>query len=149
MRLIGYIRLIRDAYRPIERPKRSSIIGGFLTAVIFLGLLCLFVIGYSWALVILGLGLFSLLPFFVINMVYSLYLGYKSDIYLQKNHFKIWKLGKSPLLKNRLECMNLVRELDDPYLKSVPGRGDRVSQICLWVWLFFVLVCSLIMVFFY
>jgi hypothetical protein len=141
MMLRGYIQLIKDAYRPKERPKRSSIIGAFLTATGFLVLLWLFVKGYPW---ILGFTLFSLLPFFVINMVYMVYQGYKSETYLQNNYFQIWKMSKSVSLEKRLECMKFVRELDDPYLERLAARSNRFSEVLLWVWLCVVLVGSLI-----
>jgi hypothetical protein len=116
-------------------------IGAFLTAAIFLLLLWLFVKGYPW---ILGLALFSLWPFFVVNILYLAYVGYKSGRYLHNNHFQIWKMGKSVSLDKRLEYMKLVRELDDPYLKTIAARANRFSQVLLWVWLSLVVVGELI-----
>jgi hypothetical protein len=60
---------------------------------------------------------------------------YKMDAHLQKNNFQICKMSKSSSPKKGLESMKLARELDDPYLNKIRLRGERFSQILLWIWL--------------
>ena len=119
-----------------KRGKYFRIIMVFLiVGTIFLFLLWLAVIGYPW---FLGCILFSLVPFVVIQAIYMIYFTWRWDRYMQKNHFKIWKKGKSSSLADSVESQRLVKELDDPYLKSLTFKATRFSKICLWVWLFVV-----------
>jgi hypothetical protein len=104
----------------------------FIVGVIFLFLLWLAIIGYPW---FLGCTLFSLFPFVVIQVLYMIYFTWRWERYMQKNHFKIWKKGKSTSLADRVESQRLVKELDDPCLKSLTFKATRFSKICLWLWL--------------
>ena len=54
---------------------------------------------------------------------------------MQKNHFKIWKKGKSTSLADKVESQRLVKELNDPYLESLNLNATRFSKICLYIWL--------------
>jgi hypothetical protein len=136
MRLKEFFLLLRDAY-PFKRPERSSLIHAFIIGVIFLGLLWLASHGYPW---ILFFTLFSLFPFVIINMAYMLYMGWKSDRYLQKNYFEIWKMGKSVSFIKRLEHMKLANQIDDPHLDEMARRNFLFSKRCFWIWLCLVLV---------
>lgn len=135
MRLKEFFLLLRGAY-PFKRSERSSLIRAFIIGAIFLGLLWLAAHGYPW---ILFFALFSLFPFFIVNIAYMLYMGWKSDQYLQKNYFEIWKMGKSVSFIKRLEYMKQTNQIDDPHLKEMARRNFLFSKRCFWVWLSFVL----------
>jgi hypothetical protein len=111
----------------------------FIVGAIFLFLLWLAIIGYPW---FLGCTLFTLFPFAAVQVMYGLYFAWRLDRYLQKNHFKIWKKGKSSSLADRMESQRLVKELDDPYLKSLKLKATRFSKICLWIWLVVVVLIN-------
>ena len=104
----------------------------FIVGGIFLILLWLAFRGYPW---FLGCTLFSLFPFAVVNMVYAAYSGWKHNVYIKKNHFEIWKKGKSSFFVDRVEAQRLIKELDDPYLKSLSLNATKFSKICFWVWM--------------
>ncbi len=140
MRLKEFFLLLRDAY-PIKRPERSSVIRAFIIGVIFLGLLWLAANGYPQ---ILFFTLFSLFPFIIVYMAYTLYKSWKVDQYLQKNYFEIWKLGKSVSDIKRLESMKLFHQIDDPHLDEIVRRNFLFSKRCFWVWLCLVLAGWLI-----
>ena len=91
--------------------------------------------GYPW---FLGCTLFSLFPFAVVQATYILYSGWRSNVYLQKKHYKISKKSTSFSLTDRVEFNKLIKELDDPYLKSLTFKAIRFSKICFWVWLILV-----------
>ena len=111
----------------------------FIVGAIFLFLLWLAIIGYPW---FLGCTLFSLVPFVVIQVLYMIYFTWRWERYMQKNHFKIWKKGKSSSLADRVESQKLVKELDDPYIKSLNLKATRFSKICLWIWLVVVVLIN-------
>jgi hypothetical protein len=116
-----------------KRNKYFRIIKLFIiVGCIFSILLWLAFKGYPW---FLGCAMFSLFPFVVVQMIYAVYSSWRINVYLQKNHFKIWKKGKSSSFADRVEFQRLFKELDDPYLKSLTLKGTRFSKICLWVWL--------------
>lgn len=123
---------------------RRIIVIFLIVGSIFLILLWLAFRGYPW---FLGYILLSLFPFAVAHVIYMLYSTWRADVYLQRNHFKIWKKGKSSSLADRVESQRLVKELDDPYLKSLNVKARRFSTICFWVWLIVVgvIVTSLIL----
>lgn len=111
---------------------RRIIVIFLIVGSIFSILLWLAFRGYPW---FLGYILLSLFPFAAAHVIYMLYSGWRADVYLQKNHFKIWKKGKSSSLADRVESQRLVKELDDPYLKSLNIKARRFSTICFWIWL--------------
>ncbi len=88
--------------------------------------------GYPW---FLGCAMFSLFPFVGIHIIYALYFSWRFNAYLQKNHFKIWKQSKSSSFAESSEAQRLIKELDDPYLKSLNYKATQFSKICFWVWL--------------
>jgi len=113
--------------------KYSRIIMTFvIVAVIFIFLLWLAIKGYPW---FLGCTLFSLFPFVVIQVLHIIYFTLRWQRYMKKNHFQIWKKGKSTSLADRVESQRLGKELDDPYLNSLNSKVTRFSKILLYVWL--------------
>jgi hypothetical protein len=120
--------------------KYSRIIMIFIiVGAIFLFLLWLAIIGYPW---FLGCTLFSLVPFVAIHAIYIIYFSWRWNRYMQKNHFKIWKKGKSYSLADRVESQRLVNELDDSYLKTLNLKATRFSTICLYIWLVVVVLIN-------
>lgn len=98
----------------------------------FCGLLWLAFKGYPWFLFV---TLFSLFPFIIIQALYALFSNWRTSVYLQKNHFKIWKKGKSSSLADRVESQRLIKEMNDPYLISLESKVTKFSKILFWVWL--------------
>jgi len=124
-------------YPQTKRNKYSRFIVIFLiVGSIFLGLVWLAFKGYPW---FLGCTLFSLFPFMVIHVIYAIYSGWRANVYLQKNHFKIWKKSKSSSFADRIESQRLIKEINDPYLKSLNLKATKFPTICFWVWL--ILLC--------
>ncbi len=116
-----------------KKDKYLRIIKAFLiVGCAFSILLWLAFKGYPW---FLGCAMFSLFPFFVIQMIYFIYSSWRLNVYLQKNHFKIWKKSKSYSFADRVEFQRMFKELNDPFLKSLTLKGTRFSKICFWIWL--------------
>lgn len=107
----------------------------FIVFGIFLFLLWLAFKGYPW---FLGITLFSLFPFVIINVMYMAYTGWKNDRYLKKNYFEIWEKSRSPHFSERAESRKMLKELNDPYLKSLSAKLTRFSTISFYVWLVFI-----------
>ena len=121
-----------DRYQTKWNKYSQIILKFFIVGIIFSILVWLAFKGYPW---FLGCTLFSLFPFIVIHLIYAIYSGWRANVYLQKNHFKIWKKSKSSSLADRMESQRLIKEVDDPYLKSFTLKATRFSKICFWVWL--------------
>ncbi len=119
---------------PNAKPKQYSryIILFLIVGSVFLALLWLAFKGYPWFLFV---TLFSLFPFMVIQALYAIYSGWRTSVYLQKNHFKIWKKSKSSSYADRIESQGLIEQMNDPYLKSMNLKATKFSTICFWVWL--------------
>ena len=121
-----------------KRKQYSRIIILFLiVGSVFCGLLWLAFKGYPW---FLGVTLFSLFPFMVIHALYAICCAWRTGVYLKKNHNQIWEKSKSPSFADRIESQRLIKEMNDPYLKSLRLKATRFSTICFWAWLVVIVI---------
>lgn len=127
---------LHNSNLPSPRTKRKNyyriVVIFLIVGSAFLCLLWLAFKGYPW---FLGVTLFSLFPFVVIQALYAIYSGWRTSVYLQKNDFKTWKKSKSSSYADRIESQRLIKEMNDPYLKSLTLKATKFSTICFWVWL--------------
>jgi hypothetical protein len=73
---------------------------------------------------------------FIIISLYALYTGLKTDRYVQKHDFQLWKKSKSHSLRDRREASKEIRSLSlqVPYLEKYVKYANRIAFILLTIW---------------
>jgi hypothetical protein len=83
----------------------------------------------------------------ILISLYSLYVAFITNSYVQKHDFHLWKKSKSPSLKERQEAgreiMSLVSQT--PYLEKYEKHANKIAFVLLTIWtLIFLGIFSLI-----
>jgi len=92
-------------------------------------------------------GIVSFTIAFISALGIMLFHGYWTDRYIQKLHFKIWKIPDGKSFKKAAEYGRALKSLNDPVLKKISARRDKYAKSCLLVWLILFLLVAIIVLF--
>ena len=72
----------------------------------------------------------------ILASLYPVYVGLKTDRYVQKHKFSLWKKSKSHSLRDRREASKEIRSLASqiPYLEKHVKYANKVAFILLAIW---------------
>jgi hypothetical protein len=72
----------------------------------------------------------------ILVSIYPIYAGIKTDSYVQKNDFQLWKKSKSTSFKDRREAGKAIKAIDMqvPYLAKRTKLAHKIAFILLTIW---------------
>ena len=72
--------------------------------------------------------------------VCCVFLALRTSLYVRKRHYGLWKKGFSFSYKQRAEASRQIALLDDPYLKTISLKWNRIGMFWFFLWLVFFVV---------